>query len=327
MFEMLLYSGYSGKPFFPDSGPGSKYLKAGNADIGWFGLVTSAELFQGWEVSSALNLTAGSAFNENNTTWMKFVYYGKYLFVAQQPLRRNLSWNDVYSAGGIYGVRGPGTYPMPGNSVDQMRIMIKPEAGVEIPWKLAVRSMSGAAEPFNPADTNALRLATGNEHNDLIYRLIINGTGLPAMGTWEAWTGSVISPSTATATILKETSSTNTLNAEVRTATGTTLVGAKNAPQATDAAWRPVLELLKGDTYVFSPYAVYHEYLGNQGPASITSQFIDVVYAPTQVLSTEAGDAKVLNISTTSFVDVARSPSYPVVSNTITPVAMTFTRT
>lgn len=327
MYELLLSSGRQGQQYFPDSGPGTKFLKAGNADIGWFGLVTSTELFQGWEVSSALSLTAGSAFNDTNTVWMKFVYYGKYLFVAQQPIRRFLSWNDVYSVGGMYGIRGPGPYPMSGNSVDQFRIMVKSEAGVSIPWKLAIRCMNGAAEPFNPADTNVLRLATGNEHNDLLYRLVINGSGLPAMGTWESWSGAVLSPSTATAAILKETSSTNVLNAAVRTAIGTTLVGAKNTPAATDAAWRPVLELVSGADHVFDPYLLYQEYTGNQGPLSVTGTMVDVVYNPTQLQIDDAAITRVVAMTSVTLVDVAQLPKNLVISNTITPVSMTFTRT
>lgn len=327
MYEQLLTSGITkGAKYFPNSGPGTKYLKAGDENIGWFGTVTHAELFQGWEVSSALNLTAGTAYNDTaGTYWLKFIYNGKFLFISQQPTRRNLSWNDVYSAGSIYGVRGNGTYPMSGNPVDQWRIMVKEEVGRDIPWKFAVRSLNGAADPFNPADLNALKLATGNEHNDLIYRLV-NVAGLPNKAAFENWGYTALSPSTAAATILKETSSSTITNASVRIANGTTLVGAKNAPQATDAAYRPVLELLD-NTYVFDPYRLYTQYTGNQGPLSVTGTFIDVVYNPVQLKIDDSATTRLVAMTSIAFLDPVHSPRHLVVSNTITPVSMTFTRT
>jgi hypothetical protein len=327
MFEMLLCPGKTGQQYFPNSGPGTKFLKTGNEDIGWFGQITGAELFQGWEVSQALNLTAGLAYNDTNSYWLKFIYKGKFLFIASQPTRRNLSWNDVYSAGGIYGVKGNGAYPMPGNAVDQWRVMMKEEAGVSVPWKFSIRSLNGAAEPFNPADTNVLKLATGNEHNDLLYRLV-NVAGLPNTGVFEQWGYTALSPSTATATILKESSSTNTANAEVRIANGTTLVGAKNAPQATDAAFRPVLELLDDATNAYGPYRPYTEYTGNNGPLSLTGVFADVVYNPSPLLLVEGGNGLVYpTMQSVVMVDAVHRPRDLSIYNPIYPVSMSFTNT
>jgi hypothetical protein len=125
MLEALLMGVKTGQQYFPNSGPGNKTLKAGDVNIGYFGAVTSAELFNGWEVSTAVSLTAGSAFNDTNTTWLKFVYNGKFLFIAKEPVRRQLAWDDIYKAGAVYGVKGNGPYPTPGSPTDQWRIMVK----------------------------------------------------------------------------------------------------------------------------------------------------------------------------------------------------------
>lgn len=325
MFELLLGLGNSGKIFFPDSGPGTKYLKAGNADIGWFGLVSSMELFQGWEVSSALNFTAGTAVNENNTTWMKFVYKGKYLFIAQQPLRQGVSWNDVYNAGGIYGVKGNGAYPVAGNPRDQWNIMVKPEAGVPIPWKLSVRCLSGAPEAFDASVVhNAINTAPDNEFNDLIFRIVQTGPAVPWKGVFEQYPTASLQPG-LTATVLKETQAANTTLALSRRTDGYSQILSKSS--FADRYWRPVLELQDGQLNVFNPYKLYPEFLGNQGPASITGQFVDVVSTPSQPLFDDGGAAKVMSITNASFIDVVWLPSNPVVSNTIVPVSMTFTRT
>ena len=324
MFEMLLSSGKAALKSYPKSGPGIKTLKAGNETIGYFGLVSGSELFQGSDISAKVNLQAGLAFNDTNTQWMKFIYNGKFLFIAQQPIRRNLSWNDVYSAGAMYGVKGPGPYPMPGNPVDQYPLMIKYESTTA--WKFVVRTISGATEPFNPSDTNALKLATGNEHNDLLYRMV-DVAGLPNTGVFEKNAYTLLSPSTATATILKETSSTNVLNGSVRMANGTTLVGAKNTPQATDAAWRPVLELLDDDLTVYDPYFLYPEYPGARGPLTVAGTSVDYTSNPVQLIADDQNTIKATHMQSVAIVDPVQWPKNLYTSFPISPVTMTFART
>jgi hypothetical protein len=326
MNELLLSSGNQGQMYFPNSGPGTKVLKAGDATIGWFGIVTGAELFQGWEVSTALSLSAGTVLNETNNNWLKFVYQGKYLFIAEKVWRYNLTWNDLYLAGGVYGVKGNGTYPMPSNATSQWKVMIKPEAGYDVPWKMSIRTLQGAtADPFAPGDLNALKLATGNEYNDLLYRLI-NSAGLPNMGVFEQWAITALGAAPALNTLCKESSSANTLQTLTRSTNGTTAVGAKATVISTDTGWRPVLELLDSDANAFNPYRLYSEYTGNAGPLSVTGSFVDVVYSPTLFRVTDTDTPKI-NIQSVAIVDAAQPPSNLRVANPLNSVSMTFTRT
>lgn len=329
MIESLLSGGQQGRTYFPESGPGNKYLRRGTEEIGYFGTVTDTELFAGWEIATFLNLNAGIADKISNNTWMKFIYKGKFLFVCKEFIRYSLSWNDIYNVGAMYGVKGPGLYPVSGSPADQWKIMLKQEAGVSVPWKLAVRTMKGAnVDPYVGVDYTAFGLAEGNEYNDLMYRLLAVGTNSrPNTGIFEQWVGDTeLAGGFAQYTILQETSVANVGVCMFRGPTGTTLGGNKATTRAAIDGYRPVLELITGDN-VFSPYRVYSQYTGNMGPLSVTGEFVDVVQNPFQLRAEDPSTVKLPLVQSVSFVDVAMPPSKVTVVNPLYPVSMTFTRT
>lgn len=329
MNELLLSTGAMGQQYFPNSGPGRKTLKAGNEQIGYFGTLSSVELFQGWEVSSALGFTAGSVNKEADNIWMKFIYHGKFLFVCKEYTRYNLSWDDVYKAGAMYGLKGNGPYPVAGFAKDQWTVMVKEESGVAIPWKLVPRTIHGTSvDPYVGVDYTAFGFAEGNEHNDLIFRLLTDGANSrPNTGIFEKWTGAELGISGNTNYgFIQETSVANVANSMVRGPTGSTVNSPKATIGASTGGWRPVLELV-GDDNAFNPYRLYQEYTGNQGPLSIAGQFIDVVYSPTQFKVTDGAAILAPAVQSVAFVDYARRPQNLAVANPIYPVAMSFTRT
>jgi hypothetical protein len=330
MFEILIASGVNkGQTYFPDSGPGNKSLRKGNSEIGYFGTLSSTELFAGWELSTALGFTAGTVNREVDNTWMKFIYKGKYLFVCKEITRNNLSWNDIYKAGAMYGVKGNGPYPVAGSSKEQFNIMVKEEAGVSLPWKLVIRSLKGAnVDPYAGVDYTAFGLAEGNEYNDLIYRLLAVGTNSrPNTGVFETWPGADLGTGTGQNTILQETSSANVANAMARGNTGSTGGITKATVRVAADGWRPVLELIPDGTVVFGPYRPYMEYTGNAGPLSVSGSFVDVVYNPQVLQVDDGGAAKIPYVTSITFVDVAQTPQDVTIANTLTSVSMTFTRT
>lgn len=331
MFEMLLSTVARGQTYFPNSGPGRKTLLKGTETIGYFGTLTSAELFDGWEVSSFLGLTAGLVNKEVGNVWMKYIYRGKFLFVCKDIVRTSVTWNDLYKVGAIYGAKGTGLYPVAGFPTDQFRVMLKEEAGYPVPWKLAVRVLKGApADPYVGVDYTAMGLiADGIEYNDLIYRLLtLNANGRPNTAIFESFSGADLGNTAAGGgyTVLQETSQDNVNNTHVRGATGTSITSTKATVSAGREAWRPVLELVTGDP-VFSPYRVYQEFTGNAGPLSVTGAFVDVVQNPFQVMAVDEAAIKGPNIQSSTFVDVAFSPNNLTVANPLYPVAMTFVRT
>lgn len=331
MIEQLISSGSKGQTYFPNSGPGRKTLLKGNEVIGYFGTITAVELFDGWEVSSFLGLTAGLVNKETGNIWMKYIYRGKFLFVCKDLLRTSVAWNDLYKVGAVYGAKGNGPYPVSGFPTDQFRVMLKEEAGYPAPWKLAVRVLKGAlADPYVGVDYTAMGLvADGIEYNDLIYRLLtLNANSRPNTAVFEQWTGADLGNTAAGGgyTVLQETSQDNINNTNVRGPTGSTLSSVKASVTAGREAWRPMFELITGDV-VFAPYRVHQEYTGNAGPLSVTGTFVDAVQNPFQLIATDEADIKGPNIQSATFVDVAYTPSNLTVVNPLYPVAMTFART
>jgi len=330
MFEMLLGTGNTGQTYFPNSGPGRKTLLKGTADIGYFGTLSSAELFAGWEISSFLGLTAGIVNKETDNTWMKYIYRGKFLFVAKELLRTSVTWNDLYKVGAVYGTKDNGLYPVAGSATNQFQVMLKEEAGQSIPWKLAVRCLKGAlADPYVGTDYTAMGLvADGVEYNDLIYRLLpLNANSRPNTAIFEQFPTVDLGSGAAGGgyTVLQETSQANVANTHVRGVTGSSLSSIKATVSAGREAWRPVFELID-DGSVFNPYRLFSQYTGNAGPLSVTGAFVDVVQNPFQLLSDDGGGAKTLAIQSVTFVDVVRRPKDLTVVNPLVPVSMSFTR-
>lgn len=92
----------------------------------------------------------------SDPVWLKFASKGKILYVAKQPLRHSISWEDLYQAGLVYGVDGPGPSPSPsGSPVNQLRALTLGE------HFLTVRLLTGGdADPAAEA---------GGEWNRLLY--------------------------------------------------------------------------------------------------------------------------------------------------------------
>lgn len=73
-----------------------------------------------------LNFTAGILSNAaNKDAWLEFVIDGTEVIVAETYVRYNLSFNNLYSAGLVYGVDGPGTVvPASVTPINQLRTII-----------------------------------------------------------------------------------------------------------------------------------------------------------------------------------------------------------
>lgn len=330
MIEILLGTGSAGQTYFPNSGPGRKTLLKGTEQIGYFGTLSSTELFAGWEVSSFLGLTAGIVNKETGNTWMKYIYHGKFLFVAKEPLRTSVTWNDLYKAGAVYGTNDNGLYPVAGFVTNQFKVMLKEEAGQSVPWKLAVRCLKGAlADPFVGTDYTAMGLvADGVEYNDLIYRLLpLNTNSRPNTAIFEQFPTADLGNSVAGGgyTVLQETSQDNVANAHARGVTGSSTWSIKASVSAGREAWRPVFELVTDDS-VFNPYRLFSQYTGNAGPLSVTGAFVDAVQNPFQLLSDDGGAAKMPVIQSVTFVDIVSLPKDLRVVNSLIPISMSFAR-
>lgn len=142
---------------FRYTGPGAKALIAGDAEKGYFGEVSSAELITGEALAAAVGLTAGTVQN-STTSWLKFMHGKRTLFVPKLTIRQGVSWDKLYSAGVVYGVEGPGQYIGSDNiPVNQNKILVIGGNAY------IVRLLRGG--DTNPASK------IGGEVDDLLFRL------------------------------------------------------------------------------------------------------------------------------------------------------------
>lgn len=92
--------------YMPYTGPGPQVLLRGDWNLGYFGRMPMNDLFS---IQECVNFTGGplaapAAINNSaDLWWLKFVYKGKIIFIASQPIYGALSWEQLYRAGVIYG--------------------------------------------------------------------------------------------------------------------------------------------------------------------------------------------------------------------------------
>mgnify|MGYP005982914183 CR=1 FL=1 len=97
--------------YYPWSGPGSKKLMRGTSDLGYFGTVSTTELYTDESLGAIVGVNPQfGIFNTvpDKQVWYKFIYRGRIIYLARYATLRNVSYQDIYNAGAVYGVRGPG---------------------------------------------------------------------------------------------------------------------------------------------------------------------------------------------------------------------------
>jgi hypothetical protein len=173
MHEVFLAAG-GRKLVFPDSGPGP-ITAVGTNDIAYFGEVSNLEVLSAEEFASQIPEFAGAGVVNDDYPWLKFRYYGKYLFIKKFPIFKKTSgnfvtnWGRLYNAGLIYGVDGPGPYNYSTN-IHQLRFVKKGQ------YNFKVRTITGdtteTATGFSSSNTG--QKDTGirkSMFTELIYRV------------------------------------------------------------------------------------------------------------------------------------------------------------
>ena len=244
MLELMLAGGKDPRgTFFPDSGPGTKWLKKGDENLGWFGEVNSSELFTAEQVMGAANFWAGvnaSVTYLTGSIWLKFFHKGKVVYIAKRPLKSSVSWIDIYNAGLLYGTRDNGKNPL-GVPIYQYIQMVKKEGSRT--WGLKPRLPTGMlTDPYPVSPDNAQK--AGGEWAQLLGRVVNASNGIIA----EKWdnVGNIGFNSTASyQSWTQETLSGNNNLGLIRGSSTSDIevVGAPTKASVT-GQWRPVLELL-----------------------------------------------------------------------------------
>jgi hypothetical protein len=250
MLELMLSLGAKkGGVVYPESGPGTKILQFGNTSAGYFGEVSSAELLtysQAWTLSGLVNGTLYT----NEAVWLKFFIDEKVIFVSKRNLAVNMSWDQLYAAGVVFGVRGPGSAPAAAGPVDQFRMTMVKEGDRN--WPLKMRLLRGLnAESLD---------STANENSEwtrLMCRMSTSGVA-------PIWAPVPISEFTAGAiTSAVMDTWTRSANYTVTRGSGTNWEAVTTLPRAQVTYWRPVLELIDINNLAIDPENV--TYMGD-GP-------------------------------------------------------------
>lgn len=83
-------------------GPGNKDLLKGTMDAGWFGEVKASEFITGDGLAKLIGLTAGTG-QCSNEPWLKFAYENDVYFMAKEPFRHSISWDNINAVKAVYG--------------------------------------------------------------------------------------------------------------------------------------------------------------------------------------------------------------------------------
>lgn len=234
MFRFFLMASNQSR-FISNSGPGSEELLFGDSELGYFGQVSSDELFTTMELSDATQMNVGVVIS-NTVTWLKFAYKGKILFVAKTPLKHTISWMDLYNKGLVYGTDDNGAVPQV-EPVNQITLVKKDG------YTFKVRILNGATELGLQTSAYDPPMSYGSEWNALMYRVGLFTPPSQIGPNWESFTDVELRINNIY-TICKEHAHTKTnvfLRASARidylTHTG-------NTSSESYLGWRPVLELV-----------------------------------------------------------------------------------
>lgn len=96
------YEAVGVRAYEPPSSPGPQELIAGDEEAGFYGEVSAADLIDGLTLAAEIGLSAGTAFN-HDSSWLKFAYQGRKLYVAKKPFRYGLPFNSISQLGADYG--------------------------------------------------------------------------------------------------------------------------------------------------------------------------------------------------------------------------------
>lgn len=285
MLEALLTTG-SGGMHYPDSGPGNKTLIAGVAGLGYFGEVSSALLFSSMEIGSAAQLTFGTDTGNGSLgpNWLKFLYKGKFLFIAKTPIRYGVSWNDLYNLGLVYGERGFGRYPVGAGVTQYVQLHKREDDRV---WFFKPRLLTGwgtdpVVEPFDMTQRD------DSEYSQLLGRVVTGANG-SIVNKWAAFTPTQLSGTGQLASLTQETWATNLAAAISRgytTIADYTTMGKDGRANTRGSNWRPVLELIPDD-FMKDLYDHANTCVGNIPPVIVDRRAPEVgILSPVNVYGT-----------------------------------------
>lgn len=241
MFEIMLFGRFKAVPFYPDSGPGPKYLLVGTPDKGYFGSLTAAELGVSAGLAELLySTTSGGGFDFSNyVNWDKYYYNNKVLYIPTGACGR-VSYAELEAVKATYSATNelkPIILPISGQSMYAENALVSgSESSI-----LRVRLANAAVNSTTVESTVPYTALANTELGDLwLSRYagvgVSNPFGLSVRNMNE---GRVFSASVSPAEVMNSTS----LAGFFATTPGASTSATALSPTALQA-WRPVLELV-----------------------------------------------------------------------------------
>lgn len=162
-------------------------LVVGDSKRGFYGELDHSQFISGFELADKLGFTSGKPL-VSDITWLRFAYKGKALYFPKQPLRSDVSYNDLAANGLVDGTR---TIRIDGQlfRVRLLKCYPTPNPKVNVTNSLPVTwTVNG--------DDFARGVIRGSEYADLILPLL-NTPDIPAT-EWARYSGDAMYLSTRT---------------------------------------------------------------------------------------------------------------------------------
>ena len=171
---------------FPQSGPGTKVMKFGSLEAGYFGVVPESALFNKVGFYNAINdgseANVGELAPESGGFYFKFAYKNRFIFVPAYPLIDNISWLNIYNKSAMYGpTQTDHCLPAGTTKVDQSQRIISVVEGSKT-WQLKPKTAS--ASQLDPSTSvNYTDANRGGEWYDLFRH--VTKLGPSSDGVWD----------------------------------------------------------------------------------------------------------------------------------------------
>lgn len=223
--------------------PGPQTMMASvNTSLGFYGEVPVSQFVDGSELATLTGLSAGDAINTTEP-WLKFNYLNKTVYIAKKHYRINLSWEQLYQAGLVYGVNNNGITPV-GTATNQLTTITF--NGFTFKVRLVRGSYTDPSDYFDNANDPSATM--WSEWNRLMYHVSAYNPGSQEYTNWAAYTDADLEVDTIKS-ICQETRGNNT-SYRITRGGGSFMVGRAEQNLLTTSlgvglGWRPALELVE----------------------------------------------------------------------------------
>lgn len=183
----MLVGSKSPYPDIPGNGPGPGTLLKYDADndVGYFGTLADSAFFTYSQIEAAAKTPLpGTAVNRTSANyWIKAYWKGKIIYMPRTVIRSGTSWADIYRAGMIYGIDGPGSYVPTTGAVNQLTT-ITLTASDMTRYVYKIRAIS--AYGVNPLPASLLTAQIAVSEYTLIRERLAPSGNAPAGWAWGA---------------------------------------------------------------------------------------------------------------------------------------------